>query len=238
MQWEELCATLDAMTDPSASKYQNTVITDTNYPMRYIRVPAIRDLAKKAAPDWQRLAHAAQFATYEEVLAVGLAVAYARVPLAEKLPTLRRLLPRLDSWALTDCIAPTLKWKDEENQTGWNFAMECLGSPMEYTIRFGIVLLMRHFLTAESIPATAEILCNVTDPRYYVQMAVAWCLAEMGTQDFSRVEDILKAGILPTFTHNMTIRKLRESYRISPEQKAAAAKLRKNKEKQDENTGC
>lgn len=232
MDWEELAAALDAMADPTVARYQNTVISDTNYPMRFIRVPELRKLAKHAAKgDWRGLVRRGRYETYEEVLVIGLAVAYAKAPLADKLEELRLLLPHLDSWALTDSIVPTLKLKPNEREPAWDFAMECLKSPLEYTVRFGVVLLLDYFLTPEDLPRTAGALCAIRDERYYVRMAVAWCLAEIAVHDCERVENILKSGVLDDFVQNMTIRKMRESYRITPEQKAAAAALKRKEKK-------
>lgn len=228
MTRDELVTALDALIDPTVSKYQNTVISDTRLPMRCIRVPELRKLAKNAAKgDWRALVRQGKYETYEEVLVIGLAIAYAKVPFAEKREELRLLLPHLDSWALTDSIVPTLKLKPDERELGWMFAVDCLASPLEYTIRFGIIMLMNYFLDPENIHWTGMLLCTVQDDRYYVRMAAAWCLAEMGVHDFGYVETILKSGSLDTFTHNMAIRKLRESYRITPEQKAAASALKR-----------
>ena len=62
-------------------------------------------------------------------------------------------------------------------------------------------------------------------------MAAAWLLAEMGVHDCGRVMDILRSGVLDEFTHNMTIRKMRESYRISQDMKTAAAALKRKEAK-------
>ena len=58
----------------------------------------------------------------------------------------------------------------------------------------------------------------------------AWLLAELGTHDFEMVENLLKSGALEIFTHNKTISKLRDSYRITPEQKDALVLLRRKEE--------
>lgn len=232
MTHQELIAQLDALADPTVAPYQNTIISDTGYPMRCIRMPVLRKLAQTVArEDWRTLLIGARFETYEEVMVIGLAVAYAKVPFADKLEPLWRIIPRLDSWALTDCIVPTLKIKDNEKELAWKLAMECLADEKEYTIRFGIILLLDYFLTPDTIPQTAECLTAIQDERYYVRMAVSWCLAEMAVHDYDRVEKILQSGALDTFTHNMTIRKMRESYRINAEQKAAVAVLRRKEKK-------
>lgn len=228
MDYGELIVRLDSLADPSLAAYQNKIVSDTGYPMRCIRVPVLRKIAREAAKgDWQSLLAQARWQTYEEVLVIGLAVAYAKASFADKLDPLRQVLPHLDSWALTDSIVATLKITRQDRPAAWGFAMECLGQDGEYTIRFGIVMLMAYFLTEEEIPQVAASLTAIRDGRYYVQMAVAWCLAEMAVHDGERVTGILESGVLDPFTRNMTIRKMRESYRISPERKAAVAALRR-----------
>lgn len=107
MTYQELIAALDSMGDPTLEAYQKKIVSDTGYPMRCIRVPEIRKLARKAAAgDWRELVAQARFQTYEEVLTIGLAIAYAPVPFEEKREPLRQILPRLDSWAMTDTICP------------------------------------------------------------------------------------------------------------------------------------
>lgn len=232
MTRQELVWKLDELADPSLVKYNNTVVSDTRYPMRYIRMPVLRDMARQAAKgDWHSLLEPLEFRSYEELMVVGLAIAYAKEPFGDKLTDIRKLLPLLDSWALTDSIVPTFKIKDVERDAAWGFALECLESEQEYTVRFGIIMLLDYFLTAEKIPEVAAILTCIRDRRYYVRMAVAWCFAEMAVYDYHRVEQVLTKGQLDLFVHNMTIRKMRESYRICPERKAAVAALRRKEEK-------
>ncbi len=225
----EMLAALRQMAEPSLEPFQKRIISDTRYPMLCVRVPKIRALAKDAAKgDWRQLARCRGYTYYEEVLAAGLAVAYAKAPLADRLAVLwEDVIPRLDSWAMTDTIVPTLKIRESEQPQAWEFAIRCLEAAPEYTRRFGIVMLMDYFLTEEAIPAVAEQIRGLRDTRYYVRMAAAWLLAEMGSHDFETVRGMLKSGVLDGFTHNMTIRKLRESRRIPPEQKVAAAALRR-----------
>ncbi|MBQ7345991.1 MAG: DNA alkylation repair protein [Oscillospiraceae bacterium] len=230
MDYDHLVRRLDGLADPTVEAYQNKIISDTCYPMRNIRMPALRKLAKDVARgDWRRTLEQARWQSFEEVLVIGLAVAYAKEPLAQKLEALRMVLPHLDSWGMTDSIAPTLKLVPQEGKIGWELAMECLESDRPYTVRFGVVMLLFHFLDSEHIPQVAQRLLQIRDDRYYVRMAVSWCFAEMAVHDPRRVMEILADGELDPFVQDMTIRKMRESYRISPEMKAAAAVFRRKK---------
>lgn len=227
MDLAEMKAELLDLVDPSLAAYLQKVVTDTRYPMLCVAVPQVRRVAKRAAKEDFAPLLGGPFDSFELLLCTGLAVAYAKAPLAQRLDGLRKLLPHLDSWALTDCIFPTLRFAEGERQLLWDFAMECLKAREEYTVRSGIVLLLRFFLTKKDIPQVCHCLQRLQDDRYYVQMAVAWCFAEMAVTDFEIVENTLESGDLDLFIHNKTIQKIRESYRIPAEKKEAALRLRR-----------
>ena len=221
----EMQAALRELADPSVADYMQKVVSDTGYPMLFVPMAAVRKVAKAAA----KTAYLTQgpFVYYEEVVCAGLAAAYAKCPLAQRLEQLRRLLPCLDSWAMTDSIFPTLHFVPEERELLWDFAMECLAGEGEYTVRSGVVILLRFFLTEDRCAEVASRLTALRDARYYVQMAVAWCFAEMAVHHYEIVEKVLESGELTLFIHNKTIQKMRESYRISPKKKEAALRLRR-----------
>ena len=227
MTHDEMMTALILSADPGYGEYQLKIIRDTDYPMLFVRMPALRKIAKAGAKDWRVLAESCTFSSYEEVMAVCLAAAGADAKLTERLSVLEPLINRLDSWGLTDSIVPTLAVQPDERNTAWDFAMMCIGSEKEYVRRFGIVMLLHFFLTAEYLEAVEKVVVAIRDGRYYVRMACAWLLAEMAVQDWQRVKRILLGGKLELFVHNMTIRKIRESMRIPNILKAEAAALRR-----------
>lgn len=232
MTYDEMMMALRAASDPAYADYQRKIVTDTAYPMLFVRMPVLRKIAKSVSQgDWKGMADCCSFSGYEEVLTVCLAAAGADAPLSERLAVLEPMLPRLDSWAMTDSIVPTLAAKSSERQAAWDFAVGCIGAEGEYVRRFGIVMLLDFFLIPEYLDAVEETIVSIYDQRYYVQMACAWLLAEMALQAWDRVEGILKAGRLDLFVHNMTIRKIRESLRIPGDVKAAAAAMKRKEEK-------
>ncbi len=228
MDYTQLRRWLDGFSGPGVKYYENKVITDTHLPIYGIPMGTMRRQAKLLAKeDWACIWQQARWESYEEVLLLGLTLAYAKEPFSEKLPYIRQLLPHLDSWAHTDSIVPTLKIKAGERQLAWDFAMECLGSDREYSIRFGIIMLLDYFIDDAWVFDTLAALSQIRDERYYVRMAVSWCLAEIAVMHPTLVEGLLQSNALDLFTHNKTIQKMRESYRISPEQKAAVQLLKR-----------
>lgn len=224
MTYGQMLEELKAAADPSLAGYQKRIVCDSEYPMLFVRMPQLRRIAKAASKgDWPGLVRDCGFSWYEEVLTVGLAVAYADAPLETRLAALKDLVPRLDSWGMTDSIVPTLKVASGDLTTAWDFAQWCIRRPGEYERRFGIVMLLNFFLTPGYIPTVEKCVASIRDSRYYVRMACAWLFAEMAVHDWKRVEALLENSELDAFVHNMTIRKIRESLRIPGEVKAAAA---------------
>lgn len=228
MECSDIRISLSYAAEPNYADFQRKIVSDTAYPIAGVRMPALRKLAKQIAlGNWHPALLTSHFESYEEVMLCGLVIAYAPVCLEQKLQLLRRYLPFVDSWALTDSIAPTLRIAREERGMLWSFAEACIADAHEYTVRFGIVLMLHFFLSEENIPQVVRLLTAIRDKRYYVQMAVAWCLAEAAVHNFPIVEDILRRNCLDSFTHRKTIQKMRESYRITKEQKEILALLRR-----------
>ncbi len=238
MPYGEICLWLAEQGAHKQKQYQDQVITDTKLPMYGIAMGALRKKAKALSlEDWPLFFREAKHESFEEVLLLGLTLAYAKLPFAKKIPYIRRLLPHLDSWAHTDSIVPTFRIPREDLLDAWEFTLECLDSREEYTVRFGVIMLMDYFCGPETLAQTLTLLVNLQDPRYYVQMAVAWCLAEIAVDHYQAVESILQAGVLDKFTHNKTIQKMRESYRISPQQKERAKALKRKETENAQNYG-
>lgn len=168
MNLAEMRTALLDLTDPSLAAYLQKVVTDTHYPMLCVPVPQVRRVAKKAAREDLTPLLCGPFDSFELLLCIGLAVAYVKIPLAQRLDGLRKLLPHLDSWALTDCMFPALRFAEGERQLLWDFAMECLNAREEYTVRSGVVLLLRFFLRRRIFPrfAIACSACRMTATMY------------------------------------------------------------------------
>lgn len=213
--------------DPSVTDYMKKVVSDTMYPMLYVRMEMVRRIAKQASKTYDAILSEGGWEYFEEVMCIGLAIAYSTDPLQLRLTALERFLPHLNSWALTDSIFPTLRFSSDEREPLFTFAKKCLQSRETYTVRSGVVILLRFFLQEPNCAEIAQLLTALRDDRYYVQMAVAWCFAEMAVVDFKAVENVLKSGELCRFVHNKTIQKMRESYRIPAELKERAFGLRR-----------
>ena len=80
-------------------------------------------------------------------------------------------------------------------------------------------MLMRHFLDEKFDLAYPEMVAGVRSEEYYVNMMIAWYFATALAKQYDAVLPYLEEKRLDVWTHNKTIQKSVESYRISPEHK-------------------
>ena len=106
-------------------------------------------------------------------------------------------------------------------------AYRWMASGHTYTVRFGILTLMRYFLDERYDPVYPEKVAEVSSEEYYVRMMVAWYFATALAKQYDSVVPYLEENRLDTWTHNRTIRKAVESYRIIDEQKAYLKTLKR-----------
>ena len=130
---------------------------------------------------------------------------------------LMRFLPFVDNWATCDQMSPGVFKKHKPELLAE--IREWLGSEHTYTVRFGIGMLMQHFLDEDFDPAYPELVAGVHSEEYYVNMMIAWYFATALAKQYDAVLPFIEGRRLDPWTHNKTIRKAVESYRISDEQK-------------------
>lgn len=226
---EEIRAFLRENAEEKYAAFHKNLCPDTAYEIMGVRMPKLRKFAKELSKR-PSLVFENMPKCYEEVMLLGLTAAYRRTSFAEKLPEIWAILPLLDCWAFTDCMAATFRFRESELRQVWEFCLECLARSHPYTRRFGLVMMLDHLIRPEYIHQVTSAASWITDENYYVRMAQAWLLAELGTHDFELIMGVLKSGTLEIFTHNKTISKLRDSYRITPEQKEILKNLRRKEE--------
>ena len=136
----------------------------------------------------------------------------------------KKFLPYVDNWATCDQLSPKTfkKHKAEllEEIKIW------IDSDHTYTIRFGIGMLMQHFLDEDFDPAYPEMVAKLRLDEYYVNMMIAWYFATALAKQYETVRLYIEEQKLDAWTHNKAIQKSVESYRITPEQKEYLKSLR------------
>lgn len=138
---------------------------------------------------------------------------------------LNKFLPFVDNWATCDQMSPKVfkKYHTEllEQIKVW------IKSEHAYTIRFGIGMLMQHFLDDDFNKEYLKWVSNIKSDEYYVNMMIAWYFATALAKQYKDTIPYLEKNKLDIWTHNKTIQKSIESYRITDIQKEYLKSLKR-----------
>lgn len=143
---------------------------------------------------------------------------------------LQTFLPYVDNWATCDLMKPKVFKKHLpellEEIRKW------ICSDHTYTVRFGIGMLMTFYLDEGFDREYLELAAGVRSQEYYINMMTAWYFATALAKHYESVIPYMENHCLDDWTHNKTIQKAVESYRITDEQKAylRTLKIRKIRE--------
>ncbi len=123
----------------------------------------------------------------------------------------------LDNWATCDQLSPKIFKKYRNDLLPHIY--EWLKSDKTYTVRFGIGMLMEHFLNEDFKTEYPEMVAAVRSEEYYINMMTAWYFATALAKQYESILPFIEGNKLDTWTHNKSIQKAIESNRISAEQK-------------------
>lgn len=183
-----------------------------------VRVPMLRAYAKK----FGKTEEAKQFLEilphqyYEENNLHGLLIDQMK-DYELCIEELIRFLPYINNWATCDILS--VKAVKGHLDSYIKNIYQWLESDYTYTIRFGINMLMRYYLEEEFKIEYPEKVAAIRSEEYYVNMVRAWYFATALAKKYDQVLPFLEEQKMDVWTHNKTIQKAIESYRITLEQK-------------------
>ena len=183
-----------------------------------VRVPELRKFAKKVAedPETSKFLIDLPHKYYDENMLHGLIISEIK-DYDTCLVAVDEFLPYVDNWAVCDIMSPKIFKKNKEALL--EKIKEWTASEKTYTCRFGIEILMSHFIDDDFKPEYLEIPLSVNSEEYYVKMMVAWFFATALAKEWDETIKYIEDNRLDIWTHNKTIQKARESRRITPEKK-------------------
>lgn len=133
-------------------------------------------------------------------------------------------LPFVDNWATCDQMS--IKIFKKHKQELLPYLKRWIESEQTYTIRFGIVTLMNQYLDDDFKPDYLKWIGEIDSEEYYVNMARAWFFATALAKQYDATLPFFEERKLDKWTHNKSIQKAIESYRVSKEQKDYLKTLR------------
>ena len=210
---------LFALQDPSYRDFQAKLMpTVDKKKIIGVRTPELRKLAKEL----KGTAEAAEFLRelphtyYDENNLHGFLLCEIK-DYGECVAALDAFLPQVDNWATCDLLSPKCfkRHKAELIQD----IRRWMDSDALYTVRFGIEMLMSHFLDEDFFPESLTWVAELRSEEYYLRMMQAWYFATALTKQYDAALPYIEEHRLEDWTHNKAIQKSLESYRIREEQK-------------------
>ena len=193
-----------------------------------VRIPELRKMAKEIAmTDYQKFLKNTLSEYYEELVLQGLVIGYSKISIEETFEYLKIFVPKINSWAVCDTTCSNLKITKKHMREMWEFLEQYINSEKEYEIRFALVMYLNYYLTEEYIDLILEKIDKINNKEYYVQMAIAWLVSFAYIKQKEKTEKYLLKNNLDKFTHNKSIQKICESYRVNVEDKEKLKKYKK-----------
>ena len=216
---DNIISRLTLLREESYQKFQSSLIPTVDpSAILGVRTPKLRKIAKElfGTEMGKAFLNELPHSCFEENQIHGFMISEIK-NFEECLIQTERFLPYIDNWATCDRTAPKVFSKHKQELLPaidrW------LDSDHTYTVRFAIGMLMRHYLDADYQTEYTDRVCAVGSDDYYIRMEQAWYMATALAKQWDSVIPYLEKRILPKWTHNKTIRKAKESYRITTEQK-------------------
>ncbi len=183
-----------------------------------VRTPALRQLAKEFAKreDISEFLSDLPHKFFEEnqlhaFILSGMKDAESCIRLVDE------FLPYADNWATCDQMSPKVFKKHK--QLLLEYVDKWIRSEHTYVKRFAIGMLMEHFLDEDFKTSYLTKVSKIRSEEYYVNMMIAWYFATALAKQYEDTLPFIEKQKLDKWTHNKSIQKAVESYRITPEQK-------------------
>ena len=185
-----------------------------------VRTPELRKLAKQLAKD-ERVGDFLAVLPHrylDEMNLHGFIISELK-DYDECLEEIERFLPYVNNWATCDLLSPKA-FKQKKNRVRLiEDIKRWMASDEPFIIRFGIEMLMSFYLDEDFKPEYLKWVSEIRHEHYYVKMMVAWYFATALAKQWEATIPYIERNTMEKWTHNKTIQKAVESYRIKPEQK-------------------
>lgn len=219
--YQEILEQVKQLAEEEYRTFHAKLIPGTKVEYLGVRVPKLRAVSKQILKDdWRLFLQEAEDSDiYEMIMLYGMVMAGAKCDFAEKLDYVTQFVPQIDNWGVCDIVVGALKDVKKHPEEMYAFLQCYLTSEKEFELRFAIVVLMSYYLNDEYIDRVLEWYGTIKHEGYYVKMAVAWGVSVCFVKYREKTLAFLEAGRLEPWTQNKAIQKIRESYRVSAEDK-------------------
>lgn len=190
-----------------------------------VRVPIIREYAKELLKEKNTIVFKDEY--FEEIMLHGFYIAGSKTDFNTKCKQIDEFVPLIDNWSVCDSFVTSLKFIKKNRNEYYPKLKKYLNSKKEYYQRYGLVVLLHHYVNDYYLDEIFKVLETVKYNGYYSLMAGAWLLSWCFIYDFNTTLKYVKNNELNEFVYKKGIQKSLDSYRVSDSDKQTLRKLLK-----------
>ena len=162
--------------------------------------------------------------THEELMVWGMMINCIRT--GDRMAMLGKFVPYIDNWATCDITASAMTALGRNPESVMPHIERWLRATHAYTVRFGIVVLLGHYLGEGFEPRHLALVADVRSDEYYINMARAWYFSTALAKQYNAAMPYFTERRLDRWTHNKSLQKARESFRVGPDRKIRLQQLK------------
>lgn len=200
-----------------------------------VRTPILKNIAKKISKTssksflnlFENLFKKNKIKFYEEKALYGFVIGYSKLDFNERLKKIDFFINIIDNWAICDIVDSTFKFINKSKDEFYHYLLSKLKTKNFWEQRFIFVILLAYYIDEQHLKDIFKICEQIKSEEYYVNMAKAWLLSVCYIKFKEDTYKFLEKTNLDDWTINKSIQKIRESLRVSKEDKEKILILKK-----------
>lgn len=193
-----------------------------------IRTNHLKNIAKQISKtEYDKWIELNTHNTYEERIIHAYLIGYIKKDYKTTIAYLNNFIKYIDNWAICDGLCSNLKVVNKDKEKYYEYINKLLNSNKIWHTRVGLVLLLSYYIDDEYIDRVIDICKRGYIDEYYVKMALAWLISFCYIKYPSKTEILFKDKLLNEWVNNKSIQKIKESNRVSKENKERLNKYKR-----------
>ena len=226
-EYKEFLDYLFSIKDLKYKDFNTKIIVPVDCEIIGIRTPILKDMAKKIAKTssdnflnlFEKLFTKKKVKYYEEKALYGFLIGYSKMDFQERLKRIDFFINIIDNWAICDIVDSTFKFVNKNKEDFYTYLSSKLSAKNHWEQRFIFVMLLAYYVENKYLKDIFKICEQIKSDEYYVKMAKAWLLSVCYIKFRDKTYKFLEKTSLDDWTVNKSIQKIRESLRVTKEEK-------------------
>ncbi len=226
-EYKEFLDYLFSIRDIEYRDFNTKIIVPVDCEIIGIRTPILKDMAKKIAKTssenflnlFEKLFTKKKVKYHEEKVLYGFIIGFSKIDFQERLKRIDFFINIIDNWAVCDIVDSSFKFINKNKKDFYTYLTSKLSATNPWEQRFIFVMLLAYYVEEKYLKDIFKICEQIKSDEYYVKMAKAWLLSVCYIKFRDKTYKFLEKTSLDDWTVNKSIQKVRESLRVTKEEK-------------------